>query len=425
MKIDGRSTTVATNWSFPETSEPTKSSAYIPATPISPTRMGPERSRKHSKAKNSMANEHLLDLVKRGFTIPAIREEWKKKTGYETTESSWRSRFWRLNAKGLTGGIVPYGNSGREIRSTHDTGIFDPARGIRFCAVNSRHTPGTSPYFKQASCTPEAPQPSSKASVPNSARQASELSTRQTIESPALADAGAGAHSSSTIYSHLMTPLATPIEAPTSKPTELPPAEPFALASHKLARTTLRIADPTSNTYTPLKLRSCATMSALFDKVLDICGLTTQKEGVEALKLTFEWLDEADEERNMLLKDRYEDSFEFMLEMVDEAPCWGEAGKCTVGVEVVMKEGMEMVVGRKGSKGSVGSRKGSQVVFAEEAMLVEMQGANGSQGGGGSRKTSTSSSKEQGDRKLSSCSAGQWDPKANSVADVTLEEMEG
>ena len=39
----------------------------------------------------------------------------------------------------------------------------------------------------------------------------------------------------------------------------------------------------------------------------------------------------------MLLKERYGDSFEIFLEMVDEAPCWAEERKCTVGVEVVLK----------------------------------------------------------------------------------------
>ena len=56
----------------------------------------------------------------------------------------------------------------------------------------------------------------------------------------------------------------------------------------------------------------------------------------------------------MLLKERYEDSFEFFLEMIDEAPCWAEGRKCTVGVEVVLKEKekeerMELP-GRKSSK---------------------------------------------------------------------------
>jgi hypothetical protein len=43
------------------------------------------------------------------------------------------------------------------------------------------------------------------------------------------------------------------------------------LASHKLNRTTLRISH--SGSFTPLKLRSCRTISDLFDTVASICDL--------------------------------------------------------------------------------------------------------------------------------------------------------
>ena len=331
MRTDGRSTTISSNWSFSKPSEHIKSGSFIPATPVSPTRISSQRPRKHSTAENTKANEMLLDMMKRGYTVQDVREEWNRTNGYETSLASWRSRYYRLNAKGLTGGLQQFSHPNGEVRTTEDeAGTYDPVRSLRFCAVNSRHPPGTTSYYKQASSTP-APLP--KPSLQDPARQASELSTRETIESPSLANAEAGAQSSSTIYSHLMTPIDTPVAASSAMDIS---SAPFTLAPNKLARTTLRIAD--SNTYTPLKLRSCTDISALFGKVLDICGLTDCKDAVEALKLTFEWVAEADEERNMLLKERYEDSFESFLEMVDEAPCWAEGRKCTVGVEVVLKE---------------------------------------------------------------------------------------
>ena len=379
MNLAGRSSTISTNWSFPK---PTKPSGFIPVAPISTTPAGSEKPRKHSTANNSMANEMLLDMVKRGFTIPAIRDEWKNRTGYETSESSWRSRFWRLNAKGLTGGIQVYGSAGRELRTTEDgTGEFDSARGIRFCAVNSRCTPGTSPYFRQSTSTPYAP--SSKPSFQGNTRQATELSTRETIEVPDLANAGPGDQSSSTIYSHLMTPGTSCIEVPSAET----PASDLTLAAHKLARTTLRIMD--SGAYTPLKLRSCPNISALFAKVVDVCGLAAQKDSLEALKLTFDWMKPTDSQRHMLLKERYEDSFECLLEMVDEAPCWSEGGKCTVGVELVLKDRDDSVeiVDRRFSKAEASSsRKASTASGMPDKKFSVQSGAASS-----SRKTSTAS----------------------------------
>ena len=403
MNPEGRSSTISTNWSFPK---PTISPVSKPVAPNYTPRINSEKPRKHSTANNSMANEMLLDMVKKGFTIPAIRDEWKNRTGCDTSESSWRSRFWRLNGKGLTGGIQAYGSAGRELRTTEDsTGEFDSSRGIRFVPVNSEHTPGTSPYYqhRQSTSTPYAP--SSKPLLQDNTRQTTELSTRETIEVPDLASAGPGDQSSSTIYSHLMTPAMSCIEPATSAET---PSTTFTLAAHKLARTTLRIAD--SNAYTPLKLRSCPDISALFARVLDVCGLTGQKEALEALKLTFDWMEPTDAERHMLLKERYEDSFEVFLETVDEAPCWAEGGKCTVGVEVVLKEeGIEMPA-RRFSKGEASSRKASTA-----SEMLDRKSSKQS-GEAGSRKTSNAS--EMLKRKFSKQSGEVSSRKTSTASDL-------
>ena len=68
----------------------------------------------------------------------------------------------------------------------------------------------------------------------------------------------------------------------------------------------------------------------------------------------------------MLLKERYEDSFEFFLETVDEAPCWADGGKCTVNVEVVRaeKEDIEMEV-----EGSAMSIEEPAATVAEESAM--------------------------------------------------------
>ena len=310
MEVDRSSTPLSLNWSFPQKTQHLPSSTSVPMPSYG-------KPRRHSTAKNVKANNMLIDMSHQGATIPEIVAAWKERTGLDSTEAAWRSRWWRLNAKGLTG-VKESESPERDIKSCE-------TKGIRFRAVNSQYTPGTSPYFRRPS------RRLSQLSLQDT-RQASELSSRESIESPALANAGAGAHSSSKIYNLPMTPLATPIESPSMV---------FTLAPHKLARTTLRIAD--SNTFTPLKLRSCSNISAVFTKVLDICSLTAHKDTVEALKLTFDWFPEGTDERTMLLKERYEDSFEFFLETVDEAPCWADGGKCTVGVEVVKAAGAEPV----------------------------------------------------------------------------------
>ena len=426
MNLAGRSSTISTNWSFPK---PTKSPNSIPVAPINTFPTSSEKPRKHSTANNSMANEMLLDMVKRGFTIPAIRDEWKNRTGYETSESSWRSRFWRLNAKGLTGGIQVYGSAGRELRTTEDsTGEFDSERGIRFCAVNSRYTTGTSPYFRQSTSTPYAP--SSKPAFQGNTRQATELSTRETIEVPDLANAGPGDQSSSIIYSHLMTPATSCIQVPSA---ETPGA--LTLAAHKLARTTLRIVD--SGAYTPLKLRSCPNISALFAKVVDVCGLAAQKDALEALKITFDWMEPMDAERHMLLKERYEDSFECLMEMVDEAPCWSEGGKCMVGVELVLKDrddSIEMLDLKFSKAEASSSRKTSTATGMLDRKFSKQSGDSSSRkaslasGGMLDRKSSTLSGVASS-RKTSTILCDEEveeeeEAEEAEVADVTLEEME-
>lgn len=112
------------------------------------------------------------------------------------------------------------------------------------------------------------------------------------------------------------------------------PLIPPPLAPEKLHRTILHIVH--SGSYTPIKLRSCPTMPSLFAAVLKICGIASHPENVEALKATFTWMPKLASDRSMLLKEGFEDSFEFLCEIIDEAPCWSnENGKCTVRLEVV------------------------------------------------------------------------------------------
>lgn len=111
------------------------------------------------------------------------------------------------------------------------------------------------------------------------------------------------------------------------------------LASHKQSRTTLFIAIPLSTDTVPLKLRSCMTIPSLFNSVLAICAQPgqTSQDVVSGIRATFEWKQEKDVDRAILLKQDFPDTFEVFLEIIDGAPCWKEeGGRCGVGVEVVL-----------------------------------------------------------------------------------------
>jgi hypothetical protein len=64
----------------------------------------------------------------------------------------------------------------------------------------------------------------------------------------------------------------------------------------------------------------------------------------------------------MLLKEGLEDSFEFLLETIDEAPCWEtENGKCTVHVEVVHRNISDEPAG----EGSIGNWPSTDLAYTQ------------------------------------------------------------
>lgn len=64
----------------------------------------------------------------------------------------------------------------------------------------------------------------------------------------------------------------------------------------------------------------------------------------------------------MLLKEELEDSFEFLLETIDEAPCWEtENGKCTVHVEVVHRN----ISGEPAGEGSIGNWPSTDLAYTQ------------------------------------------------------------
>ena len=78
-------------------------------------------------------------------------------------------------------------------------------------------------------------------------------------------------------------------------------------------------------------------MESLFNSVTAICRNEKSKvDRVSGLRATFDWKAECEAEKAIVVKREYPDSFEILLEIVDEAPCWEQnGGRCGIPIEVV------------------------------------------------------------------------------------------
>ena len=111
-----------------------------------------------------------------------------------------------------------------------------------------------------------------------------------------------------------------------------------SIDAKKQSKTTLWILIPSSTDAVPLTLRSCMTMSSLFDSVFKICGIANQEQQdrVLGLRTTLSWM-HGDVKRNVMLKREFEDSFATFLRLIDTSSCWQqENGGCSIAIEAVM-----------------------------------------------------------------------------------------
>ena len=68
--------------------------------------------------------------------------------------------------------------------------------------------------------------------------------------------------------------------------------------------------------------------------VLDASGQTSRGNTVNGIKATFEWKAAEDSMKSITVRRTMPATFDFLMELVDEAPCWAtEEGKCLVVVE--------------------------------------------------------------------------------------------
>ncbi len=119
----------------------------------------------------------------------------------------------------------------------------------------------------------------------------------------------------------------------------LPSAPRISIEPHKLDNTTLWISIPSSSDATPITLHSCMTMVSLFDTVCQLCDIDEQQGKVLGLRTSFDWQQNADMKKSLMLKRRSEHSFEIFLEMINASPSWESDGRCSVTIEVVMALG--------------------------------------------------------------------------------------
>lgn len=99
---------------------------------------------------------------------------------------------------------------------------------------------------------------------------------------------------------------------------------PPSLTIYKQERTTLHVLLPGSTSdIVPVKLRSAMTMATLFSTVATAAGVRDDERMAVAVVLGGE---DGGQERNIIVKRNMMDTFEFFLEVVDEAKCWEEEG---------------------------------------------------------------------------------------------------
>jgi len=85
-----------------------------------------------------------------------------------------------------------------------------------------------------------------------------------------------------------------------------------------------------------VQLKSCPTIDTFYKVALNAWELGDQEPQVAVMSVTFKWLPE---EEPMVITRKVPSSFESMLDVISEAPCWrsAEKKKCDVRVKVIMK----------------------------------------------------------------------------------------
>jgi hypothetical protein len=113
------------------------------------------------------------------------------------------------------------------------------------------------------------------------------------------------------------------------------------LSNQKLSKTRLHISLSTNNYGSvPVYLKSCRTMESFFDTCFDAWDLHDKATQIGAITATLSWLPKNDQ--TMVVMRKIPDSYQYLLDAIDKAPCWeegGESATCDVRVKVIMESG--------------------------------------------------------------------------------------
>ncbi|MCJ1382436.1 hypothetical protein MMC17_005549 [Xylographa soralifera] len=110
------------------------------------------------------------------------------------------------------------------------------------------------------------------------------------------------------------------------------------LPYHILTRTVLRVSSSASSRgAVPIYLSSCPTMALFYAKI--VASWRIKEHQIEDVIVTFGWLKDS---MPMVVRKEIDDSFEMLLETIQDAPCWTTEGngrkRCEVKVIIHLKE---------------------------------------------------------------------------------------
>ena len=119
-----------------------------------------------------------------------------------------------------------------------------------------------------------------------------------------------------------------------------PALEPQTLSPYKQAHTTLRIAlFPYPQQSAVQRIRSCMTIATFFNTVIGVSGYKGDRDRIFGITATFDCKPDDDPERNMVIREEWQDSFDIFLETVDGAESWTEdGGKCSLSIGLLLAE---------------------------------------------------------------------------------------
>ena len=108
------------------------------------------------------------------------------------------------------------------------------------------------------------------------------------------------------------------------------------MSEHKRNFTTFFVRVAPATKFQLLRRVEFTNVAAFYSQLLGIWDLSDSK--VAEVTVTFTWKSEMDKTRTMVLNKREEDCLSYLIEQIEESPCWQrDSGKCELDVEILLK----------------------------------------------------------------------------------------